>query len=217
MSISRGEVKGQILRVLQKDGSYQGFYTDEKLNDAIQDCIDYISVEMFMAGDGWLRKIVTLDSAPNSCTVDLPAFVSVIDEVRYLVGNSYIPLTYDDASLSSQSNPVSGVTQFPSRYRIVDQKIYFNPAPGVGGKDFLQIEYCTYPQILVADGQLLPNEFDRCMVHFIKWRSASLLASSVGKYQKEWGEYESEWKERMVMIVNKRTKSPIFIRDFSGA
>lgn len=216
MSISRGELKGQILRVLQKDGGYQGFFTDEKLNDAIQDCIDYISVEMFMAGDGWLRKIVTLDSQSGFATVDLPPFVSVIDEVRYLVGNRYIPLIYDDATLAAQFQKSSGMTQYPSRYRIVDQKIFFNPAPAEGGKDYVQIEYCTYPQILVADGQLLPGEFDRCMVHFIKWRSASLLASSVGKDMKEWRDYELEWKERMLMIVNKRTKSPIYFREFTG-
>ena len=217
MSISRGELKGQILRVLQKDGGYQGFYTDEKLNDAIQDCMDYIAVEMFLAGEGWLRKIITLDSQSGFPTVDLPAHVAMIDEVRYLVGNRYIPLVYDDATLAAQFQPAAGVTQFPSRYRIVDQKIYFNPAPGQGGADYVQVEYATYPPILVADGQLLNTEFDRAMVHFIKWRASSLLASSVGKYQKEWGDHEAEWKERMVMIVNKRTKSPIFFREFSGS
>lgn len=216
MSISRGEVKGQILRILQKDGSYTGFYTDEKLNDAIQDCIDHIAVEMFFAGDGWLRKIAYLDSQAGASTIDLPPYIAVIDEVRYLVGNRYIPLQYDDATLAAQFAADAGVSQYPSRYRIVDQKIYFNPALGVGGTNYLQIEYAAYPATMVADGQLMPAEFDRSIVNYIKWRSASLLASSVGKQVKEWDDYEKEWKKNAINIINKRTRSPIYFRDFPG-
>ena len=178
MSISRGEIKGQILRVLQKEGTYNGFYTDEKLNDAIQDCVDFISVEMFVAGNGWLRRIITLDTQSGNGVVDLPPFVGMIDEVRYLIGNRYIPVIYDDATLAAQFNKAAGMTQYPSRYRVVEQKIYFNPAPAEGGKDYLQIECACYPQLLVADGQLMPAEFDRCLLNYIKWRAASQLAAS---------------------------------------
>lgn len=217
MTITRGELKGQILRILQKDGGYQGFYTDEKLNDAIQDCLDHINVEMFRAGYGWSQKIKYLNSQTGFPTVDLPPYINVIQEVRYLVGNRYLPLIYDDATLAAQFQPAAGLTQFPSRYRIVDQKIYFNPAPAQGGENYVQVEYHTYSQGLVGDVQNLPAEFDRAMTNYCKWRSASLLASSVGKGYKEWKEHELEWRQNAVDIINKRTKSPMFYREFSGA
>lgn len=216
MTITRGELKGQILRVLQKDGGYQGFYTDEKLNDAIQDCIDHIAIEMFRAGDGWLTKIDFLDSQSGFPTVNLPQHMIMIQEVRYLVANRYIPLIYDDATLESQYTKDSGATQFPSRYRIVDQKIYFNPPPAEGGPNFVQVEYCTYPLSMVADSQLMPQEFHRAMFNYIKWRSASQLASSTGKGMKEWERYENEWYQNMVDMTNRRTKSPIYYREFEG-
>jgi len=216
MTVTRGEIKGQILRVLQKDGGYQGFFTDPKLNDVIQDSIDHIAIEMFRAGDGWLTKIDYLNSQSGFPTVNLPQHMIMIQEVRYLVANTYVPLTYDDGTEQQQYAANTGMTQFPSRYRIVDQKIYFNPPPAEGGPNYIQVEYCTYPLSMVADGQLLPQEFHRAMFNYIKWRSASMLAASVGKEYSEWKQYEGEWKNNMVDMVNKRTKAPIYYRNFEG-
>lgn len=214
MTITRGELKGQILRVLQKDGGYQGFYTDEKLNDAIQDCIDHVAMEMFRAGNGWVSRIQTLDSQSGFPTVDLPPHVIMIQEVRYLIAGRYIPLMYDDATLQIQYAPNTGATQFPSKYRIVEQKIYFNPPPAEGGKDYVQIEFMQYPLTMVADGQLMPQEFHRAMNNYVKWRTASMMAASVGKAYVEWKQYEQEWFQNMVDAVGKRTRSPIYYREF---
>lgn len=216
MTTTRGELKGQILRIVQKDGGYQGFYTDEKLNDAIQDCFDHIAIEMIRAGWGWVTKIEVMDNASGQVAVALKPYMTVIQEVRYKIANRFVPMTYDDATETSQFTVESGVVQWPTRYRIVDGMLYFNPPPAEGGTGFIQVEYQTYPQALVGDTQNLPPEFDRCMVNYVKWRSASQLSASVGKAMPEWARSEGEWKQNMLDIVNKRIKAPIYYREFSG-
>jgi hypothetical protein len=215
MSVTRGEISSAVLRVLQKDAGYSGFYTPEKIADAIQDSVDHIAVEMMMAGEGWLRRIEYLDTQPGSNIVPIPPHIGVIDEVRYLIGNRYIPLTFDDATMSAQFGSDAGVAQFPSRYRIVDNNFYFNPVPAETGVGFLQLECACFPQRMVSDMTVLNPQFNVAMTHYIKWRSASMLANSVGKGVAEWKQYEIEWKSNMLSMVDKRNRTPVFIREFS--
>ena len=46
MPVSRGDLKGKILRLLMKSSEYPGFYTDDRINDAIDETMDYIAAEM---------------------------------------------------------------------------------------------------------------------------------------------------------------------------
>lgn len=215
MSVTRGEISAAVLRILQKDAGYQGFYTPDKIADAIQDSVDHISVEMMMDGEGWLRQIFTLDTFPGKPNVPIPPHVAIIDEVRYLVGNRFIPLTFDDGTMSAQFSDAAGVSQFPSRYRIVDNNFFFNPTPAETGPGYLQLECACFSQRLVSDGQVLNPQFNVAMTNYIKWRSASMLANSIGKGVAEWKQYEIEWKQNMLNMVQKRNRTPVFIREFN--
>ncbi len=216
MSVTRGEISSSILRVLQKDSAYQGFYTPEKIADAIQDCVDYIATFMFMAGEGWLRRIEYLDTFPGKSNVPIPPHIGIIDEVRFLVGNRYIPLTFDDATMSAQFGDAAGLSQFPSRYRIIDNNFYFNPTPAETGPKTIQLECACFPQRLVSDSQVLNPQFNVGMTNFIKWRAASQLAASVGKAAPEWVRMEIEWKQAVMSLIDKRNRTPVFIREFGG-
>ena len=105
----------------------------------------------------------------------VPAQIRV---VRYQIGLSYIPLTYDDNIEGVVYTSAAGMTQFPSTWRIMEGRIYFNPALGVGGEKYLQIEYFSYPERFLTDGQQIPKEFDTSLQNFIKYRAASILAAT---------------------------------------
>ena len=217
MGISVAEIEGRVLRILQKSPGTQGFYSPEKVRDAVQESFDYVATKMFDSAIGsWQRKIRYFDTVSGQATVDIPNDVAQIHVVRYQVGVSYVPIMFDDAIEGVQYTQVSGVTQFPSRYRIMENKIYFNPPLGVGGPQYLMMEFSAYPERLVSDGQDIPAEFDVAMQHYIKYRSASVLCSSIGKAMKEWQNYESQWFEAMMIIVNKRVNSTQYVREFEG-
>jgi len=82
----------------------------------------------------------------------------------------------DDNIEGIQYAPNSGITQFPSRYRILEGKIYFNPALASPANSIYKLIF-SYPERLLADGQLIPSEFDIAMQHYIKYRTASILSA----------------------------------------
>jgi hypothetical protein len=212
--ITRGELKGQILRFLNKTSEYRGFYDDDKINDAIQEAIDFVAVEMFQANEGWQLKIGTFETTAGQLTFDLPFSVGMIKEVRYLYGNIYCVMAYDDASGRSQVSNSSGERQFMSSYRIVDNRMYFNPPLNEGGPDYLQIEYMTYPKKLVNDMDYLESHFDPCMTNFLKYRSATILSASLEKPIVPWAGLENSWYEKLVTVVNRRNLQSTPIRNF---
>lgn len=217
MAITRGDLKDKVLRLLNRSSTYNGAYTDEKMDDAIEDCLDYLSVEMAIANEGWNTKFFYYSPAAGDkeVTIDVDD-IMLINQVRYLAGDEYIPLIYDQNRGGVNTTSSSGYTQFPSRYRIVENKIYFDPGLGEGGTNYLQVEATEYPDAIASDATNLPAHFDKAMQHFIKFRSASYLASSVGKFNKEWSSQEQQWYNQIIKIVNKRNNVEMTIREFNG-
>lgn len=214
MALSRGELKGKILRLLNKTAGYQGFYDDDKVNDVIEDCQDYVAAKMFSGGEGWMRRIYFVDTNGTDASYPIPPGIAIIEQLRYLIGNQYLPLIYDDGSMSPQTAPQAGFTQFPFRWRFIDNRVYFNPPPAQYGAQYLQIEAAHYPARLLTDGQQMDPQFDMAMFHYMKWRAASLLASQVGKSYKEWQSYEDQWFEEMQTIINKRIRTMVTVKEF---
>lgn len=213
--ITRGELKGQILRILNKSGATQGFYTDDKVNDAIEECLDFVATEMFLADEGWQTKIQYLATQEGQLSLDIPSHMSMIKEVRYLIGNMYQPMVYDDGSGRSSYAPGTNMgTQWGAKYRVVDNAFYFDPPIADAAPNQLMVEYMAYPQRLQDDADFLEGHFDKAMLHFVKYRAASVLASSYGKAQKEWAGYESDWYQKMLAIVNRRNLQTTQITEF---
>ncbi len=212
----RGNIKYLILQRLNKSPVTPGFYTPEKMDSAIQEALDYVAACMFEADQGWLKKVGYLDVEANSQTIPVPAYMEMIESVRYLVGNVYIPLQYDSRWNAPEWSIQSGATQLPATYRIVDNRFYFNPALGVGGANYLQIEWMQYPSILRSDQQKLDPQFGRALVWYVVYRAASILASAMGQNFKAWDKEEALWFEKMTAVVNKRNSGTTVIGEFAG-
>lgn len=180
MAISRGELKGRVLRFLNKTANVRGFYSDDKLNDAIQEAMDFIAVEMFVAGEGWLTKMHYFDTTANFSSLTLPANIALIREVRYKVGDVYYVVHYDDQD-NQPSTIGSDENQRAWRYRLLGRDIVFDPQLSEGGPRYLQIEAVHYPGLIASDSDLIEPQFDAAMVHFMKYAVASILAGSLEK------------------------------------
>ncbi len=217
MPITRGEIKGKVLRLLMKTPAYPGPYTDDTINDALTEAMDFVATEMFEANEGWLTKMRTYDTLPNQVTFPIPEGVAMIQMVRYLVGNVYMPLQYDDQSQQPQYADAGGAVQFPYSYKIVDNAIYFNPPLADGGPDFLQLEQMEYAKELQDDTDFMDGQFDKSMQHFIKYRTASILGAGLEKYSMPWAGLEADWYKKMTEVIIKRNRQATPIRMFGDS
>lgn len=211
--ISRGELKGRVLRFLNKTDRVRGFYSDGKLDDAIQEAMDGIAVEMFQAGDGWLTKPFFFDTVGGQTSITLPANIALLREVRYKVGDTYYPMGYDDQE-SQASTQGSAEVQRSWRYRLFGRDIVFDPQLAEGGPRYLQIEAVFYPASLQDDNDIIDPQFDRAMVHYMKYKVSSILAGSLEKEVRTWAQEESEWQQKMLVVVNRRNLKSTPIREF---
>jgi hypothetical protein len=212
--ITRGELKGLILRQLNKTAGFQGFYSDEKINDAIEDCLDFLAVEMFLAGEGWQTKLSFIDTVANQIQIPLPAHIGIINEVRILSGNGYLPLTYDDKSGRAQSTLTTSTTGTDGTYRIIDNCLYFDPPLREAQTGGIQIDHTTFPKRLIDDHDFIEAHFYKPFQHFVKFRAASILNSGVGKAQSDWAAYESQWYAKVQAVIVKRNAQTTYIREF---
>lgn len=214
MPVSRGELKGQILRLLMKTPQYPGFYQPETIDDAITEAMDFVAAEMFLANEGWQTKIMYIDTQAGQLSVDIPEGAAMIQMIRYKFATYYQPMVYDDGSGATDYAADSGVRQWGYRYRIVDNAIYFNPPMAEGGEKYLQLEYMGYPKRLQSDTDFLESHFDYSMQHFMKYKAASILAASLEKFVVPWGAQEAQWYQKMLDIVVKRNLQATQIKEF---
>lgn len=215
MSVTRASIKFEILTRLNKSAAYKGFYTDQKLNSVIQECLDYISTEMFLADEGWNHKIDFVDTTAGQVALPVLPHWAMIADVRYLLGDTYEPMTYDQAQTAAQVGPTSGLTNFPSTYRIVDNQLYFNPPIAVGGAKYLQVEYFAYPRRLQKDSDFLDSQFDRSMFWAIIYMSCAKLPGQMEQATQLSADADG-WMQRMRDIIAMRTRQSIPIQNFEG-
>lgn len=212
--LSRGELRGRVLRFLNKTPSLPGYYDVNKMNDAIQESLNYIAVEMFLAGEGWLQKYLFLDTVGGQTSIDLPGNVALIREVRYKISDVYYSIPYDDQE-GGFSYIGTGVQQaFGYKYRLLGRQLVFDPPLSEGGERFLQIECDYYPSVLLDDNELIDPQFDAACCEFLKYKVASILSASIEKDFIAWAKIEAEWETKMQAIVTRRTLASTPIREF---
>lgn len=216
MTITRADIMSEIWQRLNKLATTKGFYTESKVNSAIRECLDYISTHMFIANDGFTNKMTFLDTYSGQTLVPLAGDMAMINAVRYLVGDSYIPIMRDQDAEKPDWSSSSAAMQYPVRYRLVENGLYFNPPLGTGGEKYLQVEYSAYPKIMRNNNDTVDAQFDRSMFWFCIWRSCSVLASEIGQFQKPWAEHEHQWFSQMQQIIFKRVNQAIPIREYQG-
>jgi hypothetical protein len=208
------DIKESVLELVQKNPSYQGFFTDKKMGNMINEALDYISVNMFEAGEGWLREIRYLDWTANSRVLQIPSDVAIINNVRWKTGNTYNVLKYDIADTSAQQEKGTG-TGIPTVYRIIQGKFYVNPEPADGGTAQVELEFSRYPTLLVSSQQTVQSDFDRAMLHWLKYYVANTLISSAGK-EAPFAKNEAQWYSQMEKVIILRNRVKKVVEDFGG-
>ena len=214
MSLSKGQIKGTVWRYLGKTSKQPGFYASDKVDEAIEEALTYISVEMFLAGEGWLTKYLFLDTVGGQTSVDLPGNVALVRQIRYKSGDTYYPLVYDDRS-DAASFIGSGITQdIGYTYRLLGRQIVFDPPLGSGGERFLQIECVYFPEAVTSDNELIDAQFDAVAIQFLKYKVSSILAGSIEKTLITWQRLEDQWEDKLKSVLNRRVMSSVAIREF---
>jgi hypothetical protein len=213
MGLTRAELEGEILELLNRDTTYTGFFTPAKVHGAIKDCLDYVAVHMMIAGEGWLQQVMFLNTTAGTNNCELPPQIGMIHKISYLNGTEYLPLRFDDGSFDMDLSVDSGEA-FPTRYKLMGNKIMFPSLLSEGGTSYLRLECSLYPRVLLADGDIVDPQFDNAARNYVKWRAASQLLSQVGKRVSDWKEYEGEWYEALKKMLDNRSRVPQFIRDF---
>lgn len=213
MGITRAELEGEILELLNRDTTYTGYFTPAKVHGAIKDGLDYVAVHMMIAGEGWLQQVMHLDTVAGTNSVELPPQVGMIHKISYLSTTEYMPLKFDDGAFDMDLTGDAGEA-FPTSYKLMSNKITFPSLLSVGGSSYLRIECSMYPRVLLADGDMVDPQFDNTARNYIKWRAASQLSAQVGKRSSDWKEYEMEWYDALKKMLDNRSRVPQFIREF---
>ncbi len=212
--LSRGELRGKVLRFLNKTPDLPGYYTEEKMNDAITESLNYVAVEMFLAGEGWLTSYQYFNTVGGQTSVDIPGNIALIREVRYKISDVWYSIPYDDQE-GGFSYIGTGVQQaFGYKYRLLGRQIVFDPPLSEGGERYLQVECVSYPSILLDDNEIIDPQFDAACCEFMKYKVASILSSSIEKEFIAWAKIEAEWESKMQAVVTRRTLSSVPIREF---
>lgn len=213
---SKQQLKGMVWRYLNKTPDKPGFYTSEKLDDAIEEALISVAVAMFEAGEGWLTKYIYLDVDAGQVSVDIPGNVALVREVRLgALGGRYYPLIYDDRSRNtSYVGPQADFIANTSSYRILGNQIVFDPPLSVGGEKALQIEAVYLPKTIVNDDEVLDPQFGPIAIQYLKYRVCSILAGSIEKTSITWAGEERKWEAQLTSILNRRVMSSTVIREF---
>jgi hypothetical protein len=215
MATTFGNLKDFVLDLLQKNVGYQGFYTDTKLKNAVQESLDFIAIDMGIAGEGWLKTITPIDYPTAGVkSIALPSDCMFLEEVRWLVGDTYVPLPYDSAQAYNQNGPTAGNTQTPSRYRLVGMNLYFDPPSDTTGDDLIQLEYIRYPAVYATDATTVDADFSRAMFWYLRYKAASVLVAQNGRQNPPWAPIEIDWYRQFIKACDKRVKSTQYVRDF---
>jgi hypothetical protein len=214
--ISKGQLKGMIWRYLNKTADRPGFYTSDKLDDAIEEALISIAVAMFEAGEGWLTKYIYLDAETGQVSLDIPGNVALVREVRLgAIGGVYTPMVYDDRSRNtSYVGPAADYLGNTSVYRILGNQIIFDPPLSTGGEQVIQIEAVYLPKTIVDDDEVLDPQFGPVAIQYLKYRVCSILAGSIEKTSITWGGEERKWESQLTSILNRRVLTSTVIREF---
>lgn len=214
MALSLASLKLKVLNILQKETSYQGFYTDSKLDQAINESMDYIAARaMHEMGNGWFQELAYVTTVAGTSAYTLPTGTCMVREVRYLSGDVYVPLRPIEAVDEGWTANTSMVG-FPSRYELIGAQIVFNPVPSIVGTNFLQLKITKFPTALVAGVDTLSTQFTNSLEWYLIYRSASLLVMSVGNANPEWAQKEAEWYRVFESMITARIKKPKYVKEF---
>lgn len=217
MALTLDEMKVRVLRVLKKDPDKPGQYTDDRVHSAVNEATDFVTSKMMEYGEGFTTKIVYLDSVALDRFIELPAGIVLINQVKYKDVQVYLPLTYSEDR--GHTHTISGdeVGQaYPSTYKIVENKLYFDPPFQTTEAEKLMIEGTFYSPDLIAGTDTLPAQMDKTCEYVIQYQAASILSNWSRNYSPPWQAQEAKWYNQLQTILTKRNNQVKFITEFRG-
>lgn len=214
MALSLDSLKTRILNLLQKDTGYTGFYTTSKLDQAVNESMDYIAARaMHEMGEGWFQELTYVTTVAGTAAYNLPAGTALVREARYLYGDTYVPLRPWEATDEVWSGSSLQVV-LPWRYELIANQIVFNPLPITVGTNYLQLKVTKFPTALATGTDTLPSSFTNALEWYLVYRAASALVMAVGNPVPEWTQKEDEWYRVMERFITARIKKPKYIKEF---
>jgi hypothetical protein len=208
------DLKNKVLGHLQKETGYQGFFTDQKLQQAINESIDFAESIMFFEGSGWNREVLTIANAANVSNIALPDNIAVLDRILFKSDDgSYYPLVYSDMK-DEGTDSITGVSQ-PYRVSLMKQTLYFEPKLANAGTDNIKIYCRTMSQNLASDSAILDPQFNKTIVNYICFRAAGQLADICGLGPSYFSKREDEWYAAFLRVVGQKNRTVTRVKDFN--
>lgn len=214
--ITRAQITYEIWQRLNKTPQTPGFFTQDKVNTIIQEGLDFLGSEQMLADEGFNKQLEYLPAAAGAVSINIPFDMAMLCEVSYLVGDIYMPLTYDSDFGKPQWAGSSTVQPYPCTYKIINNNLYFNPPIGVGGPKVLQIQFNAYPPRLTKDSSVIPAQFDRAMLWYLVYSSCNSLSGLMQQTVDDWQRQEAKWYQKAIQMIGMRTRQVIAIQDFTG-
>lgn len=216
MATSLNDMETKILNLLNRDSTNRGYYTSAKITDAVNEALEDLSTLMQIADEGWLRKIGYKSPSAGDTLVAIPTDAVLIYQVRYKIGNVYQPIMYNSGEREQYVDSSAGFQQFPSRYRLLEGNLEFNPPLAEGGTDFLQFEYSAFPTELASGFDEIPDRYNRAMIQYIKYAAACILHYTVSNEKPPYEKRLVHWTNKITQIVEKRNQQTQYMREFEG-
>lgn len=212
--ITRGDIKREVLILLNKTTKTKGFYTDDRLDMGIRMSMDIVATESFTIGNGFNTKLLHFNVSPNQVSIPIPADVCYLNQLRFLVGNVYQPCFYDEnrEGQAIQANVAS--TLYPATYKIIDNSFYFNPPIINGGTDFLQLECTVWPKYAKNDADTYDVQLNQAMYWFVVFHTATTCVNQVGQAVSDWQADHDYWFDKVQETIQRRNNQAQRIQDF---
>jgi len=205
--ISKGQLKGKVLRFLNKTSNVRGFYDDAKMNDALDMVFEKLNGYMGVAGQGWMTDYIYMSTVGGQVALEIPANVAFIREVRYKVGDTFYCLVYDE-QIDQPSGMNTAGNQLAWRWRMMNRRIVFDPQMAEGGQHYLQLEVVYAPPVLVTDQDMLDPQFNGLMQTWMIYHISSILSGSLEKMVIAWqGLEDAAWNDMQTAVTRRLLKS----------
>ena len=216
MALTRLQMQTAIYEILQKEATAYGLLTPTKVNNTIQDSLDWIAATMLTANSMWQQKIVLLNMVANTPAVAIPTDCAIINFVKKMSATdntTYVELEYKETNKETiNTTPIENGQSNTQSYMIINNALYLEPTPLnnlVGG---IRLSYLAYPADLAGDATTIDGDLSgKPFLQLCKWRSALTLYQMSNEGTPPWSERYDEWYTICLKLIGKRAAMPVVI------
>lgn len=220
MATTRLILQTKIYNILQKTATAYGLLSPDKVNDAIQDALDFTATLMNNSSSVWLSKQVKLNILANDPTITLPTDCVIINYVKKLqFGTQYVPLTYDESANVTTDTNAQNTANYTPTFRFVSGELFLEPTPADALANGILLDYVACPAVLSGDSSAVDISMDYpVFMQFVKWRAASILWNTLHDQAASppWAETEGIWFKEVKRTIARRIAKPCYIQGMTN-